>query len=108
MSIYISLMIAIIFEVIGTLLLPVSNNFTKLMPTLALIVSYIISFYILAFVTQKLPIAAVYATWSGIGIVLVSIFGYVFHKQPLSWPVIFSLIITIIGVVSVNLFSEHL
>ena len=108
MSIYISLMMAIVFEVIGTLLLPVSNNFTKLIPTLALIASYTLSFYLLTYVTQKLPIAVVYATWSGMGIVLISVLGYVFHKQPLNGPVILGLTLTIIGVVMVHSYSEQL
>ena len=101
-------MLAIVFEVIGTLLLPVSNNFTKLLPTLTLILSYTLSFYLLSHVTQKLPLAIVYATWSGMGIILISFFGYLIHKQQLSWPVIIGLVLTIVGVVVINLFSEQI
>ena len=62
---YIFLIAAIFCEVAGTMLLPVSQNFTKLIPTVALSIFYLTAFYLLTFVVDKLPIAIVYATWSG-------------------------------------------
>ena len=56
------------FEVAGTMLLPASQNFTKLIPTFFLAIFYFSAFYLLTFVVNKLPIAIVYATWSGLGI----------------------------------------
>ena len=70
MNVYIVLFAAILFEVIGTMLLPVSQNFTKIMPTAVLLISYGLSFYMLAIVSQKLPLSLVYASWSGIGMFL--------------------------------------
>ena len=58
---YIFLVGAIFCEVAGTMLLPVSQNFTKLIPTVALSIFYLTAFYLLTFVTNKLPIAIVYA-----------------------------------------------
>ena len=85
MNPYIILFLAIIFEVIGTMLLPASQNFTKPMPTSILLFSYGISFYFLAAVTQKLPLSIVYASWSGIGIFTVALLSYIFYKQTLNW-----------------------
>ena len=62
---YVFLVGAIFCEVAGTMLLPVSQNFTKLIPTVALSIFYLTAFYLLTFVVNKLPIAIVYATWSG-------------------------------------------
>ena len=62
---YLFLFGAIFFEVAGTLLLPVSQNFTKIIPTTSLAIFYLSAFYLLTFVVNKLPIAVVYATWSG-------------------------------------------
>ncbi len=97
---------AIFCEVAGTMLLPVSQNFTKLLPTLALGIFYISAFYLLTFVVNKLPIAIVYATWSGLGIFTISILGYVFFKQTLSWQAVLGLFLIIVGVILVNLFSK--
>ena len=99
---YIFLVGAIFCEVAGTMLLPVSQNFTKLIPTLALSIFYLCAFYLLTFVVNKLPIAIVYATWSGLGIFTVAILGYLFFNQTLSWLSIFGLFLIVIGVILVN------
>ena len=103
---YIFLFGAIILEVAGTMLLPVSQNFTKPLPTLALAIFYLTAFYLLTFVTNKLPISIVYATWSGLGIFSIAILGYIFFKQTLTWQAILGLFLIIIGVILVNSFSK--
>ena len=72
------------------MLLPVSQNFTKIVPTTTLAVFYLLSFYLITFVVDKIPIAIVYATWSGLGMFTVAILGLFF---------------IIFGVVLVNSFS---
>ena len=102
---YIFLVGAIFCEVAGTMLLPASQNFTKLIPTVALSVFYLSAFYLLTFVVNKLPIAIVYATWSGLGIFTIAIFGYIFFKQTLAWQAIVGLFLIVIGVILVNSFT---
>ena len=102
---YIFLVGAIFFEVAGTMLLPVSQNFTKVIPTFALTVFYLCAFYLLTFVVNKLPIAIVYATWSGLGIFTIAILGYIFFKQTLSWQSILGLFLIVVGVILVNSFT---
>ena len=102
---YIFLVGAIFCEVAGTMLLPASQNFTKLIPTVALSVFYLSAFYLLTFVVNKLPIAIVYATWSGLGIFTIAIFGYIFFKQTLAWQAILGLFLIVVGVILVNSFS---
>ena len=102
---YFFLIIAIFCEVGGTMLLPLSQNFTKLIPTTSLAILYLSSFYLLTFVVDKIPIAIVYATWSGLGIFTIAILGYVFFKQSLSWQAILGLFLIVIGVVLVNSFT---
>ncbi len=105
---YLFLIIAIFCEVCGTMLLPVSQNFTKIIPTTSLAVLYLSSFYLLTFVVDKLPIAIVYATWSGLGIFTIAILGYIFFKQSLSWQTILGLFLIVIGVVLVNTFTQKI
>jgi small multidrug resistance pump len=101
---YLYLIGAIFSEVAGTMLLPVSQNFTKLIPTTLLTLFYLSAFYLLTFVVNKLPIAIVYATWSGLGIFTIAILGYIFFKQILSWPSIIGLFLIVVGVILVNTF----
>ena len=102
---YLILIVAIFFEVGGTMLLPVSQNFTKIIPTTTLAVFYLLSFYLITFVVDKIPIAIVYATWSGLGIFTIAIFGYIFFKQTLAWQAVFGLFLIVVGVILVNSFT---
>ena len=105
---YLFLIGAIFFEVAGTMLLPITQNFTKLIPTTALSIFYLSAFYLLTFVVNKLPISIVYATWSGLGEFTVAILGYIFYKQTLSWQAILGLFLIVIGVALVNIFSSKI
>ena len=102
---YLFLIGAIFCEVAGTMLLPASQNFSKLFPTFALAVFYLTAFFLLTFVVNKLPIAIVYATWSGLGIFTIAILGYIFFKQTLAWQAIVGLFLIVIGVILVNSFT---
>ena len=105
---YSFLLIAIFCEVAGTMLLPVSQNFTRIIPTICLTIFYLVSFYLMTFVMDKLPIAIVYATWSGLGIFTIAILGYIFFKQTLAWQATLGLFLIVIGVVLVNSFTSKI
>tara|TARA_B100000886_G_C20379140_1_gene473164 strand:+ start:927 stop:1235 length:309 start_codon:yes stop_codon:yes gene_type:complete len=96
---------AIAFEVLGTMLLPISNNFTKLIPTTILMIAYGISFYLLSILSQKLPLSILYAAWSGIGVFSIALFSYFFYKQTLNWQTIIGLFLIVIGVTIVNIYK---
>lgn len=105
MHIYLILFFAIALEVIGTILLPASQNFSKPLPTSILLASYGASFYFLALASQKLPLAIIYASWSGLGVFSIAILSYFFYKQTLNWQTIIGLFFIIIGVTIVNLYK---
>ena len=101
---YFTLIVAIFCEVAGTMLIPATQNFTKLIPTVALSVFYLCAIYLLTFVVDKLPIAIVYASWSGLGVFSIAILGYIFFNQSLSYFAIIGLFLIILGVTLVNAF----
>jgi small multidrug resistance pump len=105
---YLILIGAIFFEVAGTMLLPSTQNFTKLIPTVTLSLFYLSAFYLLTFVVNKLPISIVYATWSGLGVFTIAILGYIFFKQSLSWQAILGLFLIVSGVALVNIFTSKI
>ena len=105
---YSFLLIAIFCEVAGTMLLPVSQNFTKIIPTVCLTIFYLVSFYLMTFVMDKLPIAIVYATWSGLGVFTIALLGYFFFKQTLSWQAVLGLFLIVIGVILVNTYGQKI
>lgn len=101
----IALIFAIIAETIATSALKASEQFTKLGPTAIVVVGYAISFYLLAYAVRFMPVGIVYAIWSGLGIVLVAIIGWVWFKQSLDLPAIIGLAMILGGIVVINLFS---
>jgi len=104
---YFYLLIAVVFEVSGTTMLPFSQNFTRLMPTAALFGCYSASFYFLTLALNTMPIAVVYATWSGLGIFLITVFGNFVFQQTLEWRAILGLVKIVGGVVFVNAYALH-
>ena len=104
MNLYIMLFAAIAFEVLGTMLLPASQNFSKLLPTTILLISYGLSFYLLALLSQKLPLAIIYASWAGLGVFSVALLSAIYYKQTLNWQTISGLFLIVIGVTIVNIY----
>ena len=102
---YIYLAGAIICEVIGTMLLPLSENFTNPFPSFGSVVAYVLAFYFLTFALESIPIAIVYATWAGLGVFFVSVFSFLFYNQVLQWQSILGLLLIVIGVTLVNSYS---
>ena len=100
---YLCLLAAIIFEVCGTLLLPASQNFTNVKATVSLVLCYSISFYFLSIVVNFIPIAIMYATWSGLGIFTLALVSYFAFNQSLNFLSLIGLALIVIGVVLVNM-----
>lgn len=103
---YAALVVAIIFEVVGTTFLKQSEQFTRLWPTIGSLMAYGIAFYLLSIALRTLPVGIAYAIWSGLGIVLVSVIGVFVFRQSLDWPAILGLGLIIAGILVVNLFSS--
>jgi small multidrug resistance pump len=102
---YLYLAIAIVAETIATSALKLSDNFTKLVPSAVTVVGYAIAFYFLSLVLRTMSTGVAYAIWSGVGIVLISVIGWLWMGQALNWQTMVGMGLIIVGVVVVNLFS---
>ena len=105
-AVYGLLFAAIVLEVIGTTALQLSQQFTRIGPTVLVVACYAAAFYCLSLTLKSIPVGIAYAIWSALGIVLISSVGLVLFKQRLDLPAIFGLGLIITGVVVVNLFSK--
>ena len=106
MNHWLALTIAIVAEVIGTTALKASNEFTRLWPSLIVVVGYGTAFYFMAVSMRVLPVGIMYAIWSGMGIVLVSIIGWVIYRQVLDVPAKIGMGLIIAGAIVINVFSK--
>lgn len=102
---YLYLAVAIISEVIATSALKPSNGFSKLTPSIIVVVGYAISFYCLSVVLKSIPVGITYALWSGIGIVLISLVGLFVFQQKLDLAAVIGMLLIILGVVVIHAFS---
>lgn len=98
--------LAIIAEVIGSTFLVKSEGFSKLFPSIMVIILYSLAFYLLSQVIKTIPLGIAYAIWGGVGIVLTTIVGYVLFKQTLDAPAMIGIVLIVSGVVVINLFSQ--
>lgn len=103
---YVFLLMAIAFEIVATSSLKMSEQFTKLIPSIVTVVCYIAAFYFLSLTLRTLPVGIAYALWSAIGIVFITIIGIFAFKQVPDLPAIIGLVLIVAGVVIINVWSK--
>lgn len=103
---YAALAGAIAAEIAGTTFLQKSEQFTRLVPSLAVAACYALAFFLLAQALRHIPLGVAYALWSGIGIVLTAIIGLVLFRQSLDMPAVIGIAMIVGGVVVMQLFSR--
>ena len=108
MNHWIYLAIAIVAEVIGTSFLKSSDGFTRLGPSLMVVMSYVIAFYFLALTLRTLPVGVAYAVWAGAGMALIALAGYFVFGQALDAAAIVGILLIVAGVAVINLFSTSI
>lgn len=103
---YILLALAIVSEVTGSTFLVKSEGFTQLVPSILVVVFYVISFYLLSQVIKTIPLGVAYAIWGGVGIVLTALIGFLIFRQSLDLAALIGIALIIGGVVVMNIFSK--
>lgn len=102
---YLYLAIAIIGELVGTSLLKASEGFSKLYPTIGVILAFICSFFFLSIAIKTIPLNTAYALWSGLGLVATTIIAVLIWKEKINVASVTGITLILIGVVILNLFG---
>ncbi|MDO8650774.1 MAG: SMR family transporter [Undibacterium sp.] len=100
------LSIAIVAEVIATSALKASEGFSRLWPSVLVVFGYAIAFYCLSLTLKVIPVGVTYAIWSGVGVVLVSLAGWVIYGQRLDLPSVIGISLIVAGVIVLNMFTK--
>jgi small multidrug resistance pump len=103
---WIFLSVAIVSEVIGTSALKATEEFTRLWPSVIVVIGYVTAFYFLTLTLRTIPIGVAYAIWSGVGVALITLVGWVLYKQTLDIPAFIGIALIVAGVVVLNVFSK--
>jgi small multidrug resistance pump len=108
LMVWIYLSIAIVAEVLATTALKFSESFTKLTPSILVVIGYIGAFYFLSKVLNQIPIALAYAIWSGVGVALICLVGWIWLGQQLDVGALIGIGLIIAGVIVINVFSKSI
>ena len=98
--------VAVMFETIGTTALKASQGLTRPWPSVLVLLAYGVSFYLLARVLLYIPVGVAYAIWSGLGVVLIALIGWLVFAQRLDTPAVIGLGLIITGIAVINIFSD--
>jgi small multidrug resistance pump len=104
--VWVYLLLAIVAEVVATSALKASESFTQWRPSLVVVLGYGAAFYLLSLTFRTLPVGVVYAIWSGVGIVLISLIGWIAFRQTLDVPAWIGIALIVAGVAVINLLSK--
>ncbi|RTE64818.1 multidrug efflux SMR transporter [Amphritea opalescens] len=100
------LALAISAEVIGTLALKASQEFSRPVASAICVVGYLTAFYFLSLVLKTVPVGVAYAVWAGMGIVLIAVLSAVMYKEIPDTPAMVGMGFIITGVIIMNVFSK--
>lgn len=103
---YVYLAISIVAEVVATSALKASDGFSKLWPSVIVVVGYGIAFHFLALTLKTIPVGVAYAIWAGAGVTIVAIVGWLLFGQKLDAPAIIGMAMIVGGVVIMQAFSK--
>ena len=103
---YVYLLLAVVLETIGTTALQASQQFTRLGPSLIVLVAYAGSFFLLSLTLRTIPVGVMYAMWSGLGIVLIALIAFLVFGQRLDLPAVLGMAMILAGILVIHLFSR--
>ena len=106
MSPWLFLAIAVVCEVVGTSALRSTDGFTRPWPSAIVVAGYASAFYFLSLTLKTVPVGVVYAVWSGVGTVLITVIGWAFMGQRLDLPAVVGIVLVVTGVVVMNGLSK--
>ncbi len=100
------LLVAVLFEALGTTSLQASQQFTRLVPSLGVVLGFGAAFYLFTLVLRTLPLGVTYAVWSGLGICLTALIGWLVFRQPVDGPALLGMGMIVAGIAVIRLFSQ--
>ncbi len=99
------LSVAIVAEVIATSALKLAQGFTRLRPSVVVVVCYSLALYLLSLTLETIPVSVVYAIWSGSGVALITLVGRYYFGQVLDRPALVGIGMILAGVLVLQLSS---
>lgn len=96
------LALAIVAETLATTALKASDGFTRLLPSVVVVIGYAVAFYSLSLALRAIPVGIAYAVWAGVGIVLIALFAWLLYGQKLDAPALLGIALIAAGIIALN------
>ncbi len=106
MTHWILLFLAIAAEVVATSTLKSTEGFTRLWPSVVVVLCYETAFILMSISMKKIPVGIVYAVWSGVGVALITLAAWILLGQTLDAIALAGVTLIVAGVVVINAFSK--
>lgn len=100
---WVYLFMAIVLEIAGTVSMKLSNGFTKVLPSVLMIICYLLAFSSLNMSLKQVPVSVAYAIWSGLGTAAIAVIGYFAFQESMSFLKVGSIVLIILGVIGLNI-----
>ncbi|TDL83684.1 QacE family quaternary ammonium compound efflux SMR transporter [Palleronia sediminis] len=104
--VYLYLILAVLLETVGTSALQASQQFTRPLPSVVVVLAYAGAFYLLSLTLVSLPVGVVYALWSGMGILFIAVIGWTVFGQRLDMAAVMGMGLIVAGIAVIQLFSD--
>ncbi len=100
------LMLGILFEVSGTYCLKLSDGFSNVLASIGCFAFFAIAIALITLSAKTLDVSIVYAIWSGVGVVLVTVIGALFFAEQVTLPKLFFISLILVGVLGLHYVSS--
>jgi multidrug transporter EmrE-like cation transporter len=106
MNAYVLLLFAIAAEIMATSALKISNGFSRLVPSVVVILGYSAAFWLMSLTLKTLPVSVVYAIWSGLGIIGITFIGVWLFNETFGWWHLLGTFFILLGVTVLSLITQ--
>ncbi|MEV6138745.1 multidrug efflux SMR transporter [Nocardia sp. NPDC051990] len=102
------LALAIVSEITATVSLKISDGFTKVVPSIIVVIGYGATFFFLSRALKRgMPIGVAYGIWSAVGVAAIAVIGALFLDERLSLIQVGGIGLVIVGVLALELGGAH-
>jgi small multidrug resistance pump len=99
---------AILAEVTATTALKLSEGFSRLVPSIVVVIGYVTAFGLLSqALTRGMPVGVAYGVWAAVGVALVAVVGAAFLGESMTWVQVGGIALVIAGVLAIEMGARH-
>ena len=101
------LAVAIVFEVMGTMSMKLSDGFRQFWPSVSIFACYGCAFGFNTLALRRLDVSVTYAIWSGVGTAAIALIGMAWLREPVTSTKLGSIALIVLGVIGLTVSGQR-